>query len=200
MEQRFMNKPWFTAPSQLNDSQLMNLILTGAKSRESFKPSENALEQVAPPDKKVSVLDFGCGMGRNLKWMMEKTSWVVTGYDSSPMLDRAKKWLSSGSKRPIPTLVSGWEPLKPKKFDVVLAALVFQHIYNPELSEYLADLSRMTKTLVILGRRVNDDGSNTIETVHKFFDLKQIIRATPMKMSLQGPPYGHNVCIGTSRA
>jgi SAM-dependent methyltransferase len=216
MEGRFTNKLWTDAPKSMSDFQLMHTILTAARKPAEFTSDEGLLRTIHPADQRIRVLDFGCGMGRNLKWMMGNTDWDVTGYDNDKMLERAKMWLPSVTRKPIPLLVSGWEFLRAKRFDVVIATLVFQHIYKKELTGYLSDLQRMTPKLLIHGRRVNDDGSNTFETVSQFFHLKEIVRrdieaGKPLDgrprhpplfrdISIKGPDHGHLSCLATPRA
>jgi len=199
MEGRFTNKLWTDAPKGMSDFQLMNTILTQARTPKEFKPDTNTLYLIGPTTKKFRVLDFGCGMGRNLVGMMEQTVWNVTGYDNSEMLDRAKKWLPTVSKKPVPLLVSDWNFIREKTFDVVVATLVFQHIYQKELSGYLDDLRKMTSKLLIHGRRWNDDGSNTWATVSRFFNLMQITKTTPKPLAIEGHPHEHLTCLGTPR-
>jgi SAM-dependent methyltransferase len=214
MDGRFTNRLWTDAPKGMSDFQLMHTILTAARTPKEFTPDEGLLRAVAPVGERIRVLDFGCGMGRNLKWAMEHTSWEVTGYDNDQMLERARKWLPTVSKKPLPTLISSWESLREKKFDAVIATLVFQHIYRDELSGYLKDLRAMTSRLFVHSRRVNDDGTNTLETISKFFHLHPIRRRSeielgrplgskprhaprpPETVPIAGPIHGHLTFVG----
>jgi trans-aconitate methyltransferase len=109
------------------------------------------------------VLDFGCGMGRNTFALSSYSeNWIVVGYDNPAMISRTGEYCQLKYGKPIDqfnnvTFESDWQVVKQQKYDAVFACLVFQHIHEKYLVEYLNDLRSMTKLLVVHGRQFNDD-------------------------------------------
>lgn len=193
-EKRFMNKLWVTAAEKQDDMALMHTILTAANKPAEFTPEAGILSRF-DTTAKLRVLDFGCGMGRNTKWMVQNTAWEAWGYDSGVMLGRARKWLGPAASKM--RLYSEWEGFKRQKFDIVFAFIVFQHIRLEELRGYLRDLTQITKKLVVWGRRYNDEkGANNWPIVQEFFDIKDLDGG---EFRIDGDPHEHSGCIGIPR-
>ena len=59
--------------------------------------------------------------------------------------------------------------IKNEKFDVIFALLVFQHIHEKDINLYLKDIAKMTKKLIVFGRRYNDEflTDNNKKTIFK---------------------------------
>lgn len=161
-----------------SEASLVELIFTGAKSYADLKPDTTAINALGPKEGKLRVLDFGCGVGRNL-YAMPKT-WEVTGYDNDNMLVRVPDFFAAQGGRSTSdfTLTSDWDAVKSKEFDVVLASLVFQHVPINALEVYLQDLQKMSPLLVIWGRCWNDINNRQayFPLVLKYFDVAEDIK------------------------
>ena len=136
----------------------------------TFAPCQRAIEVLARINP-ATVLDFGCGLGRNVPAMLGALCPVaVTLYDSGPMIERVKTRLGRIIK---PGLLEYVTDLSDKRFDAVLATLVLQHIDRPDIGDALERLASMTTTLVVYGRRHLDDGGDTWSEVHQYFELTE---------------------------
>ena len=102
-----------------------------------------------------SVLDFGCGLGRNLL-PLTKVFRHVDGYDLPAMIQRLKddEVDVCDSTR---FLSSEWSVVKKRRYDLIVSEVVFQHIYEMVLIPYLHDIAAMSPYLWVLTRSWNDD-------------------------------------------
>lgn len=117
------------------------------------------------------VIDFGCGVGRNTKAILEKYEpKTLICYDYPNMIGFAREYLGKLLERarlikyPIENLDT--------KPDYLIADVVFQHIKNDELHkilEYLQGLLKPFGRLLIYSRGFSDDGFNVWETISKYF-------------------------------
>ena len=141
-------------------------ILTGYQGSLEDMPVANYLVKLAESGK--SALDFGCGIGRN-SIALSKNFKKVFAYDLPNMVNLVPE----KNKNSKIIYTSDWNEIKNNKFDVVLACLVFQHINDQELVEYLKDLSQITEK-IILGSRtwIDDTNSSVLDIVSKFFDVE----------------------------
>jgi len=143
-----------------------NLILTNRKASEFFI-DEWLYKLCGNKENSLSVLDFGCGIGRNSFGMAYYSDqWTITGYDNISMLEKATEYQIIKYNTPLLpinlTFNSMWNVLVNNKFDVIFCCLVLQHIYEEDLNQYLSDFKKMTKRLVVSGRRFNDDVMNGV--------------------------------------
>lgn len=119
------------------------------------------------------ALDFGCGVGRNVKSLSESFRQVV-GYDLPNMIDLVPIENKSGDREQI-TYTTDWELLRRERFDAVLASLVFQHIEDNELNNYLYAISEMTNRLVLHSRTwIDHTETKVLPMVEKYFIIDQI--------------------------
>lgn len=150
---------WSTIGTYQIDS-VMDYILTGRKAAEA-KFDNEILSFVGSADSERRILDFGCGVGRNTFGLaLSSPKWLVTGYDNESMIGKTPEYYELHYPLPIPpnvTFSSDWDKVKTEKFDVIICWLVLQHIYEEALVKYLTDFKTMTKSLVVAGRRINDD-------------------------------------------
>jgi len=81
---------------------------------------------------KTKVADFGCGMGRVSKQLIDQIGCDVTGFDISyPMLLTAKNYVDSDkfiAKKYSKSIKENYN----KKFDVIISLFVLQHSEHPE--------------------------------------------------------------------
>lgn len=153
-----MSQHWYL-PDSTTDRELENLIT----SSEKFLPNMDLLRWLGlDPAAPVRILDFGAGMLRNT-WGLRSlsTQWHLTAYDSQLMLQRGAKHYDLHDV----TLVSDWETLVRKKFDLVFCSLVLQHIEKPHLEELVSDFTRMTDALAVVGRRALDNFQDDVWSV-----------------------------------
>ena len=102
-----------------------------------------------------SVLDFGCGLGRNFSSLKEIFN-HVDGYDLPAMIERLESdepALAASAR----LISSDWTAVKKQRYDLVVATLVFQHIFERELVSCLSDISTMSPYLWVETRSWNDD-------------------------------------------
>jgi trans-aconitate methyltransferase len=114
------------------------------------------------------ALDFGCGVGRNTM-SLAKDYRKVVGFDLPSMISL----VPDDNKSNNILYTSDWSTVKSFKFDLVLASLVFQHIHDDELNEYLSELN--TSKLVLHSRTWMDDtGTEVLTIVEKYFNIETI--------------------------
>jgi 2-polyprenyl-3-methyl-5-hydroxy-6-metoxy-1,4-benzoquinol methylase len=156
------------------------------------------LSHCGSKDQPIHLLDFGCGIGRNTYAAASFSSqWNVVGYDSAAMISRVSDFAAErGWKHPENLrFTSNWRSLTEQKFDVVLASLVFQHIYETDLRTYLEDLKQMTKKVVINGRRFNDDNGKNTWAIMDSCGLRPVKILHPDPFTIDGPPDEHRAGI-----
>jgi len=142
-----------------NLNEVSDLILTG-KSIE--KATANfAIVNTIPKNQNMNVLDFGCGFGRNsFGWAKKFSQWHVTGYDHPDMIANTSKYYEIHYEDTYPNninFMTDWKLVSEQKFDYIICSLVLQHIMEEPLKEYLQCFKNMTNTLIVSGRRFNDD-------------------------------------------
>lgn len=149
---------WLRVAAQGSDEDVREWILTGVKAGKPFTPYEPTIEW--PPA--ASVLDFGCGLGRNFP-CLERLAQRVTGFDLPPMIARCRSALGPGA----PELSDDWAELSGRRFDLIFASLVLQHIDTPAIEAYLADFARMAPVIYLLSRGTTDDGGNVFAILQR---------------------------------
>jgi trans-aconitate methyltransferase len=122
--------------------ELRERILTGYKSGKPFTPYVPTVSLPAPLE---SVLDFGCGLGRNFPYLRTIAS-RVEGFDLPPMIARCRALATEQVSR----LSSDWADVRTRRYDLIFAALVLQHIETEDCRRYLADFAAMAPHLYLL--------------------------------------------------
>jgi 2-polyprenyl-3-methyl-5-hydroxy-6-metoxy-1,4-benzoquinol methylase len=116
------------------------------------------------------ALDFGCGVGRN-SVELSKTYDHVVAFDLPSMIDLVPE----ENKLSNIEYTTSWDLVKGFKFGTVLASLVFQHIEDSELEEYLKDLSQIADRLVLHSRTwIDHSASQVLPIVEKYFIIDTI--------------------------
>jgi cyclopropane fatty-acyl-phospholipid synthase-like methyltransferase len=116
------------------------------------------------------ALDFGCGVGRNTSALTKDYKKVV-GFDLPSMISLVPPENQSNNI----LYTSDWDTVKSFRFDLVLASLVFQHIEDAELNEYLNDISKMTDKIVIHSRTwIDHSETKVLPILEKYFIMDSI--------------------------
>jgi 2-polyprenyl-3-methyl-5-hydroxy-6-metoxy-1,4-benzoquinol methylase len=122
----------------------------------------------------IDILDFGCGIGRNaIPLALSNKTWMISVYDNINMINQMKIFCNKKYNVDIEKIqnikiYTDWNILKQKKFDFIYCTLVFQHIQEDALVSYTSDIKNMTKNLIVMGRRFNDDNNkNTWQILEK---------------------------------
>jgi 2-polyprenyl-3-methyl-5-hydroxy-6-metoxy-1,4-benzoquinol methylase len=150
-------KEWETIAASNDDDELRERIFTGYKAGKPFKPYVPTIKLPLPVD---SVLDFGCGAGRNFPYL-KSVALHVTGFDLAPMIARCRVLATETVDR----LTSDWKDTSARRFDLVFAALVLQHVETDACRAYLADFAKMAPVTYILTRLQSDFGANVLGLV-----------------------------------
>ena len=142
--------------SSLSIDKVANFILTGHTANRFY--ADDFLYPHLTPTK---ILDFGCGIGRNTFGLsVYNAEWKIVGYDSDEMLkyiDEYKTIKYTDDNFPNVDFSSDWNALSKMSFDSIFCAIVLQHIMESDLKSYINDFKKMTNTLLVAGRRFNDD-------------------------------------------
>ena len=135
----------------------------------------------------TKILDFGCGVGRVAKMLIEDVRCKVIGVDiSEPMLNAAVEYVNN--KDFIPGLYKKNTSTEDKpKFDLIIATFVLQHSEHPiEDIKFIKELLVEGGTFVLVneGHRYvpsdidknnhviwDDDGINIIDELSKSFKM-----------------------------
>lgn len=155
-------KPDFGIWEKLPDGKVANMIDSKVTRLDELASSENIVREIGNFYHPRRVLDFGCGVGRNIVCMANNAhNWQVIGYDNAAMIRSASKYLVD--KIPADddvTLLSDWGQVlnnaAGNPFDTIFCCVSLQHIPEPQLREYLADFKKIGKELFVFGRRAID--------------------------------------------
>lgn len=148
---------------KLQEHEVANMIYTGAKNFNELQPSYGIIKEIGIEDYRY-LLDFGCGMGRNLAGMARLgKKCVFIGYDNPSMISFAKNYvvnLADEDKGRI-KLFSDWNEVIEvsaiyNKFDTIFCCFVLQHIPEAQLRWYLDQFKLIGNELFVFGRRALD--------------------------------------------
>ena len=131
-----------------DEDDLRERILTGYKTGKPFTPY---IPTIPLPAQIESVLDFGCGLGRNFPYLKAIAA-RVEGFDLPPMIDRCRALGRAHGVR----LTSDWADVLTRGYDLVFASLVLQHIETDECRAYLANFAMMAPRVYLLTRARTD--------------------------------------------
>ena len=145
---------WARLASSASDDELREKILMGFKNGKPFTPSVPTL---ALPATMASVLDFGCGLGRNFPYLKTLAA-RVTGYDLPEMIDRCRR---AGAVE-VDLLSSDWNEISAMRFDMVFASLVLQHVPEDVCRQALDGFAVMAPVTYLLARGQGDFGFNAL--------------------------------------
>lgn len=161
---------WLSVARSADPDELRERILTGYKSGKPFTPYVPTIALPSPID---WMLDFGCGVGRNFSHL-KTISRHVAGFDLPPMIERCRKLAAV----PIDLLTDDWNEVRIRRFDVIVAALVLQHIEPAMCRSYLVDFARMAPVVYVLTRARSDFDTNVLDLIIEtaLFDAEECIK------------------------
>ncbi len=138
-----MSQFWET----LEDQDIaLDAILTGYEGNPIDMP---VYEEVTKHLKHAgAILDFGCGAGRNLKYLIKHYN-AVYGYDYPNMLNFVPRETKDAENL---YLLSNINSVYARNYDEILFSLVLQHIHPDELREILGELSLCSRRFIIHSR------------------------------------------------
>ena len=148
---------WQSVARVANADDLREHILTGYKSGKPFTPYVPTIQL---PATFGSVLDFGCGVGRNFPYL-KSVARQVSGFDLPPMISRCRALATES----VDVLSDDWIEISSRPFDLIFAALVMQHVEPDSCRLYLADFARMAPLTYLLTRLQSDFGENVLRMV-----------------------------------
>lgn len=146
---------WLRVAENGTDDEVREWILTGATSGKPFTPYVPTLPV---PAGLSSVLDFGCGLGRNFPFLVG-IAHRVTGFDLPPMIARCRKLPALAGV----TLSDDWNAINEERFDLIFASLVLQHLDTVSIQRHLADFARMAPLTYLLTRADSDSGDQVLD-------------------------------------
>lgn len=150
-------KEWEAIATESDPDELRERIFTGFKTGKPFTPYVPTIPLPTPVH---SVLDFGCGVGRNFPYLRTIARHLV-GFDVAPMIARCRELATET----VDLLTSDWEEISRRRFDLVFASLVLQHIETDAVRAYLADFANMAPAVYVLTRLQSDFGVNVLGLV-----------------------------------
>lgn len=159
-----MRSEWAELAETASDADLRERILTGVKGGKPFTPYVPTLPLPAAIE---SVLDFGCGLGRNFPYLRTIATRVV-GFDLPEMIARAREAAPAG----VDVLSSDWADVRAMRFGLVFASLVLQHVPEAWCREALADVARMAPVTYLLARGTGDFGFNALDLTKQSGDFE----------------------------
>lgn len=150
-------KEWEAIATESDPDELRERIFTGFKTGKPFTPYLPTIPLKTPVE---SVLDFGCGVGRNFPYLRTIARNLV-GFDVEPMIARCRDLATET----VDLLTSDWDEISRRRFDLVFASLVLQHIESDAVRVYLTDFAKMAPAVYVLTRLQSDFGVNVLGLV-----------------------------------
>jgi SAM-dependent methyltransferase len=160
---------WLAIARSTDADDLREHILTGFKSGKPFTPY---VPTIALPSPVERVLDFGCGVGRTFPYL-RTIARHITGFDLPPMIERCRELAAE----PADLLLDDWGAARSSRFDLIVSALVLQHIEPEACGAYLADFARMAPAMYLLSRADSDFDTNVFAQVAatRLFDASDCV-------------------------
>jgi SAM-dependent methyltransferase len=160
---------WMSVAEGTDTDEIRERILTGYKDGKPFTPYVPTV-----PLRSVlgSVLDFGCGLGRNFPYLT-RTARSVAGFDLPPMIEQCRRLATEH----VDLLTSDWVQLRVRQFDLIFASLVLQHIEPDPLRRYLADFASMSPEVYLLTRTRTDFNEDLLDVIaeSELFDAGECV-------------------------
>ncbi|MDW8234324.1 MAG: methyltransferase domain-containing protein, partial [Roseiflexaceae bacterium] len=146
----------------------------------------------------VRVLEFGCGVGRHLRYLSQMADIDVYGYDqSASMVEGCLRWTTPEwvAEHIVVGDPAGRLPYPDKYFDIVYTVEVLIHVSPEDLSSVLAELVRISRWQVLhlepsRGVQICEDahdGSWNHDLVAAYHQLGYTCEPLPSGYSIQQP-------------
>lgn len=145
---------WDAIARTADPDDLRERILTGYKAGKPFTPYVPTL---ALPASLGWVLDFGCGVGRSFPYLTSIARHVA-GFDLPPMIERCRALAPDA----VDLLSADWAEIASRRFDLIYAALVLQHLDGDACRRYLTAFAAMTPATYLLTRLQSDFDENIL--------------------------------------
>jgi SAM-dependent methyltransferase len=189
---------WMSLAETAETDDVRERILTGYKEGKPFTPYVPTIPMPQPVE---SVLDFGCGLGRNFPYL-SGIARTVAGFDLPPMIERCHTAAGHG----IDLLTSDWTQLRQLPFDLIFASLVLQHIEPHPMRTFLRDFSHMAPAVYLITRTDTDFGETLLDVVADlgFFEAGECVEveheAKTHQLRVVGPmPFADARTLGAGR-
>lgn len=158
---------WLAVARADDLDEVRERILTGYKTGKPFTPY---VPTMALPSPVQRVLDFGCGLGRNIPYLQSIAGEII-GFDLPPMIERCR---ALG----VPALLtSDWHEACARRYDLIAATLVLQHIEPDACRRYAEDFARLAPVTYLLTRVMSDFDTNVFATIAEsgLFDASECV-------------------------
>ena len=111
-----------------------------------FRLKPKLLDQYINPKKKLKVLDYGCGEGSNINYLIKKLGYDGYGVDiSQPSIKVCKKKIKKNNIKLINFEVKEDDDFFNTKFDLIISIDVLYYLNNKDLKARLISLNKMLK-------------------------------------------------------
>lgn len=91
-----------------------------------------------------SILEFGCGTGKNTEWLSEKTQRLTAVDFSESMIDKAKEKVKRENTSFLTADITKQWPFTTESFDLLTCNLILEHV--EDLDFVFAEASRVLQT------------------------------------------------------
>lgn len=136
-----------------------------------------------------SILEVGCGFGRNVKFLRDSNflSKTIVGVDiSKAMLDKAKVYLQDNKIKLIQSSADNI-PFENKSFDCVFTHGLLMHVASQNIDKSLSEIVRVAKKNIILIEQ--NYGGNEYTFIHNY---KSLLKKYPVNII----EYNHDTKLG----
>ena len=111
-----------------------------------FRLKPKLLDFYINPKKKLRVLDYGCGEGSNINFLINKHGYSGYGVDiSAPSIEKCKKKMNKNKFKLIDFKVNENDNFFNKKFDLIISIQTLYYLDNEDLRVRLESLKKMLK-------------------------------------------------------
>jgi SAM-dependent methyltransferase len=182
--------------------EVADYILTG-RTISDFSPDLSFIPMFGDVTKQLTILDFGCGIGRNTFGIaLYARNWNIWGYDHENMIKRTSEYRDLKYPNKLignAHFCSDWNAVRKMKFDAIFCSLVLQHILEKDLLSYIEDFKNITHRLIVSGRCFNDGENHpsTWSIIEKsgLFPLEFYSGLTKIPYNMECDPNEHNTAV-----
>ena len=111
-----------------------------------FRLKPKLLDFYINPKKKLRVLDYGCGEGSNINFLINKHGYSGYGVDiSAPSIEKCKKKMNKNKFKLIDFKVNENDNFFNKKFDLIISVQTLYYLNDIDLQNRLKSFNKMLK-------------------------------------------------------